>query len=30
MTDGVTRLGAEPTPPDPQQRRVQEAPEIRV
>jgi hypothetical protein len=30
MTDGVTRLGAEPTPPDPQQREEQEAPQIRV
>ena len=30
MTDGVTRLGIEPTPPDPKQRQEQEAPEIRV
>jgi hypothetical protein len=31
MTDGVTRLGIEPVPPDPNQRREQDAgPEIRV
>lgn len=30
MTDGVSRLGADPIPPDPNQRREQETPEIRV
>jgi hypothetical protein len=30
MTDGVTRLGAEPIPPEPKDRRENAAPEIRI
>ncbi|MGB7158130.1 MAG: DUF4864 domain-containing protein, partial [Tepidisphaeraceae bacterium] len=30
MTDGVTRLGAEPIPPEPKERKERKAPEIRI